>query len=89
MIYIPLNGQKKLKERYGDSIIFGEIPGVSITVCFKDMANDVLNDKWYQDRKGNLEEEQIRVIHAAANLIKNEIRCTQYQTDYYPSLNDI
>ena len=89
MIYIPLNSQKKLKERYGDSIFVAEIPDLSITVCFKDMAIDILNDKWYQDRKGNLEEEQIRMINAAANLIKNEIQCTQYQTDYYPSLNDI
>ena len=89
MIYIPLNSQKKLKERYGDSIFVAEIPDLSITVCFKDMVIDILNDKWYQDRKGNLEEEQIRMINAAANLIKNEIRCTQYQTDYYPSLSDI
>ena len=29
------------------------------------------------------------MIHAAANLIKNQIRCTQYQTDSYPSLNYI
>ena len=29
------------------------------------------------------------MIRAAANLIKNKIRCTQYETDSYPSLNDI
>ena len=80
---------KKLKERYGDSIFFAETPGLSNTVCFKDMAGDILNDKCYQDRKGSLEEEQIRVIRAAANLIKNEIRCTQCETDSHPSLNDI
>ena len=39
------------------------------------MPGDILNDKWYQDRKGNLEEERIRLMHAAANRIKNEIRC--------------
>ena len=50
---------------------FAKIPGLSNTICFKDMAIDLLNDKWYQDRKCNLEEERIRVIHAAACLIKN------------------
>ena len=45
MIYIPLNSQKKLKERYGDSIFVAEIPDLSITVCFKDMVIDILNDK--------------------------------------------
>ena len=29
------------------------------------------------------------MIHTAANLIQNEIRCTQYETDSYPSLNVI
>ena len=62
--------EKKVKERYGDSIFFGETPGVSNTVCFKDMTSDILNDKWYQDRKVNLEEERIKVIRAATNLIK-------------------
>ena len=35
---------------------FAKIPGLSNTICFKDMAIDLLNDKWYQDRKCNLEE---------------------------------
>ena len=34
------------------------------------MTGDILNVKWYQDRKVNLEEERIRVIRAATNLIK-------------------
>ena len=46
------------------------------TLCVKDMAGDILNDKRHQDRKGNLEEERIRLMRAAANRIKNEIRCT-------------
>ena len=28
------------------------------------MAGYILNDKWYQDRKGNLGEEPITMIHA-------------------------
>ena len=29
------------------------------------------------------------MIRAAANLIKNQVRYTQYKTDSYPSLNEI
>ena len=29
------------------------------------------------------------MIRGAANLIKNQVRCTQYETDSYPSLNEI
>ena len=28
------------------------------------------------------------MIRGAANLIKNQVRCTQYETDSYPSLNE-
>ena len=39
--------EKSLKEHYGDSIFFAEAPGLSNTVCFKDIAGDILNEKWY------------------------------------------
>lgn len=81
--------KQKVERTLWSSIFFTETPHFSNTVCFKDMAaGAILNDKWYQYRKANLEE-RMRVIHAAANLIKNEIQCTQYETDSYPSLNDI
>ena len=73
MMCIPLNGWKKVKERYRDSIFFAENPDLSNTIYFKEMAIDIVNDKGYQDRQGNLEEERIRVIRVAENLIKNAL----------------
>ena len=46
-------------------MFFAETPGLSNTVSFKDMTGDILNDKQFQDRKSNLKEEKIRVIHAS------------------------
>lgn len=49
-----------------------------------------MNDKWYEDQKDNLHEEKYHVITAAAaNLIKNQVRCTNFDTDFYPLLEDI
>ena len=62
-----------MKERYRDSIFFAENPDLSNTIYFKEMANDIVNDKEYQDRQGNLEEERIRVIRVAENLIKSAL----------------
>ena len=73
MMCIPLNGWKKVKERSRDTIFFAENPDLSNIIYFKEMANDIVNDKGYQDRQGNLEEERIRVIRVAENLIKNAL----------------
>ena len=49
-----------------------------------------MNDKWYEDQKDNLHEEKYHVITAAAaNLIKNQVRCTNFDTDFYPLLEDM
>ena len=68
---------------------FTNLPGHSNTVCFKDTASEIINDKWYGDRKENLFEEKSCIISAAAKLIKNEVRCTKFNTDFYPTLEDI
>lgn len=79
----------KLIDYYGDTIFFTDQPGRPNTVCFKDMASEILSDKWCNGRKESMQEEKARVITAAAKLIKNELRCTQFDTEYYPSLEDI
>lgn len=48
-----------------------------------------MDDKWYKDKKDNLLEERSCIITAAAKLIKHEVCCTNFDTDYYPLLEDI
>ena len=48
-----------------------------------------MDDKWYKDQKDNLLEERSCIITAAAKLIKHEVCCTNFNTDYYPLLEDI
>ena len=52
---------------------------------FTDMANSIMSDAWYADRKDNTGEENLRVINAAARLLLNEMRCTDYKSKLYPS----
>ena len=63
-MYIPLNGRRK-EQKERDSMFFAETPGLSNTVSFKDMTDDILNDKQFQDRKSNLEKGKIKAIHAS------------------------
>ena len=88
-VYSIKRMKQKLKEKYGDSIFFAEVPGRPNIVCLKDMAAHVIVDSWYKDRKSNIDQESERIIATAAKLIKFEIREKQYQCDYYPDNTDI
>ena len=52
------------------------------------MASTIFSEQWYKDRKDNFNDKKVRIITAAANLIKNEIRCIRYETNVYPSKAD-
>ncbi len=77
--------KQKLQEQYRDSIFFAEVDGHDNVVCFKDMAMHIINEKWYTDRKDNIEEEAECIIIAAAMLIKESIREQRYDMEYYPT----
>ena len=62
--------KKLLEQHYQNSIFFTDNPGRSNVVCFTVMANTVLSEQWYKDRKDNFNDEKVRIITAAANLIK-------------------
>ena len=52
------------------------------------MADYIINEK-YKDKKDNVQDETERIIKAAANLIKAEIKEQNYDSDVYPTANDI
>jgi len=66
--------KRKLEESYKSHIFFAEVCGKKNVICFRDMASRVINDKWYTDRKNNFADESIRMVVAAAKLIKAQIR---------------
>ena len=83
---------KKELEQYCQNSIFwtrsfGELSHLKV-VCFSDMASTKLSDQCYNDRKENFSDARVRIITAAANLIKNEIKCLRYETTVYPSKTD-
>ena len=79
----------KLKELYGDQLIFAEVNGKHNVLCFKNMKNYIINNKWYQERSLNIDDEAERVIKTAAKLIPEEIRQMTLENEVYPSPEDI
>ena len=79
----------KLKEKYKDSLYFAEINGRSDVVCFSNMVNYIVNDKWYESRKSDKTNEAERIVTTAAKVIMAEIREMNYDNLVYPTHDDI
>ena len=79
----------KLKEKYKDSLYFPEINGRSDVVCFSNMVNYIVNDKWYESRKSDKTKEAERIVIAAAKIIMAEIREMNYDNLVYLTHDDI
>ena len=58
-------------------------------ICFKDMANYIISDKWYTEKKSDIEDETERIIIAASKLIMSDIRQATYATDNYPTYDEV
>ena len=79
----------KLKEKYKDSLYFAEIDGRSGVVCFSNMVNHIVNDKWYGSQKSDETKEAERIVITAAKIIMAEIREMSYDNLVYPTHDDI
>ena len=79
----------KLKEKYKDSLYFPEINGRSDVVCFSNMVNYIVNNKWYESRKSDKTKEAERIVITAAKVIMAEIREMNYDNLVYPTHDDI
>ena len=78
--------KKKLKERYGDRIVFAEVQGRKNVICWHDMASFIINEKWYSDRKRNIDDDARRIVKTAAKLIRASIRENECYRNVIPRL---
>ena len=81
--------KNKQKEKYEEHVFFAETKGCANTVCFKDLASYLVNEKWYTERKTNTAVESKRIIQTVAKIILNNIRSQNYDTYYYPTIATI
>ena len=80
---------RKLQERYGASVVVTAVAGGKTVVCFKGVATRILTDKWYADRKADHRAERLRVVKAAAAVVRQDIRGAASDTEVYPHVEQI
>lgn len=79
---------QKLEEKFGSDIIVTHLQNRSPTVCFKDTGEKILSDTFYTSRKENDADERLRIVTAAAKIIREDIRSTAYETTEYPPVQE-
>jgi len=68
-IYSKQQLKCKLLDKYGDHIVFTEVAGKHNLICFRNMAECVINDKWYSQQESEIKDKRLRVVIAAAKMI--------------------
>ena len=70
----------KLKERHGEHINFVEECKPN-KVCFCDMVDFLINDKWRHDRMSSTKDEAERIIAMAAKIVLDDIRSASFDCE--------
>lgn len=80
-----------LLSHFGDKITFAEIGrgrSHQVVMCFTGVGRKILYDNWYNERKRNPEEERMRVVSSATEIMLQDIRSKAYDTTAYPPSDD-
>lgn len=85
----PRTFKHHLREHYGDDISIVESSSSKKTVvCFKNTHYKILSDAWYGRKLSDPQEERIRIITAAADIVREDIRSQVYNLAEYPPSHD-
>ena len=75
--------KKKLKDWYEEHVNFVAADGKTTKVCFKDMIDYLINEKWYENKLEDKNDEVQRIIIKAAKLVMEDTRSKKYDSEYY------
>ncbi|CAK1580968.1 unnamed protein product [Parnassius mnemosyne] len=73
----------RMKEKYGDQIVFSTTRTKQTVVCFHATGEKILNDAWYTSRCTNEQAENERIVRKAAEIILKDIESMAYDNSAY------
>lgn len=74
-----------MKDKYKTDIIITRLKNRSPIISFKDIGHEILYQAWYDQRKENMNDEKLRIVKCAGEIIVDDIRSKIYDCDEYPS----
>ena len=81
--------KEKLKEHFGENIVIASINVKADVVTFRSTASTILQNFYDASRDADPEADKIRVIKAAADLIKTDIKSKDISKSFYPLPGEI
>lgn len=88
--YSYLHMKKRLEEHFGTAIVLTEINGKANVVTFRTKARVVLQEYYNKQQLDKCtDEEKIKLVQAAAKLIKEDIKSIETSHEVYPSCDDL
>lgn len=76
--------KQKLINKYGSEIIMVERPPKPTVICFRNTGYKVIEKFWSEEKAATQEDERLRIVRAAAAIIREDIRSKVYETSSYP-----
>ena len=74
----------RLKVKYGNRIIITEKPEKLTFICFVDNYQDILSQAWSDKKNLNEKEERLKILKAAAAIIRDDIQSCVFGNTMYP-----
>lgn len=75
---------KKIEEAFGDDIMLCKNRGKDPILCYKNMGTTLLSEAWYGNRCEDTQEERLRIVKLAAQIICEDVRSEVYECETYP-----
>jgi len=76
--------KSRLIEKYGNNVISKNSNKQPI-LCLRSFGDKLLNENWYINRNTDAQEERLRIISAAAEIIREDLWSQVHECSYYES----
>ncbi|XP_063235988.1 uncharacterized protein LOC134538524 [Bacillus rossius redtenbacheri] len=77
-----------LRQHFKERLVVSCTPGRKNVFCLSETVNKIM-DEWYRDRESDPATERLRIVLAAADIIKEDIQKMMYDSQTYPNVNEI
>ena len=81
--------KKKIIERFGDDVVIAEIDGRPDVITMRPTVSKILHNFYYERKEDSTHREEVRVVKAAATMIKNDIKRRDGSKEIYPLSSDM
>lgn len=75
--------KQKLVQHFGKNVIITSRQNQPPIVCFRETVDNIIHKNWYQETLCDKSEERLRIVSAAAAIIREDIRSQAYDLTSY------